>query len=81
MDRLRNMFASRNYESQDNDGVGGGGSASNTEASTPSSGAAGAAERGAIAEALDATTLSWSTRIQVERRCRRYQTVPMVMCQ
>ena len=56
MDRVRSLFASRDYEAQENDG---GATTRSSEASTPSS-----AERGAIAEALDATTLSWSTRIQ-----------------
>ncbi len=61
MDRVRNLFAgASNYEAQEDDAGGAtAGSATATEASTPSG-----AERGAIAEALDATTLSWSTRVK-----------------
>ena len=66
MDKLRGML-SRNYSTQENEADGSSPStAATSSAATPN---ADTAERGMIAEALDASSLSWTTRMQGFAAC------------
>ncbi len=70
MDRVKSLFSGRNYEAQEDEGNinanSNSGTNNSSSAATPNS---ADAERGFIAEALDASTLSWSTRIQGFMAC------------